>query len=158
MSIMRTYYTWEIAKSSDKSYVLAKFGLWSDGEFAVGIIVGCFPTMPKFFQHVGPEFSKFFSWRSKSASNQAHDPRSRSKTSKTNVLPKIKHPFAKYRSKSDIAESGDDAYSQLHGEYYTLEESETSKSRSKMTFAPFQTSDVGIATRRNDLEYGHQNS
>lgn len=149
MSIMRTYYTWQIAISPDKSYLFAGFGLWSDAEFAVGIIIGCFPVMPKFFQHVGPKVSEVFSFRSRSTSASGHDPRDRSKTSNTDAVPKVKNPFAKYRIGSNTFGSSNDPYAEFHGEYYMLDGLEGPPSQVKMAAG------AGVATRREDLEYGH---
>lgn len=149
MSIMRTYYTWQIARSPDKSYFFAAFGLWSDAEFAVGIIIGCFPVMPKFFQHVGPKVSEVFSFRSRSTSTSGNDPRNRSKTLNTDVVAKTINPFAKYRTGSSTFEFSNDPYAQLHGEYYTLDGLERPQSQATLVAGP------GVATRRDDLEYGH---
>ena len=148
MSIMRTYYTWQIAKSSDKSYLFAPFGLWSDAEFAVGIIIGCLPAMPRFFQVVGPKVCQMFQFRSRSISTSGNDPRDRSKIFNTDAVAKPKNPFAKYMTGSSTFESTNDPYAQLHGEYYTLDGLERPQSQVNMVAGP------GVATRREDLEYG----
>ena len=156
MSIKRSYHVWQTYESSDKSYRLAGFNLWSDAEFAIGIIIGCFPVMPRFVQHVGPKVSEALSFRSKSTHNTGHDPRNRSKTSKTAAAGKSKNPFAKYRVGSGICESYNDAYAQPHGEYYTLDELETSRAQTETTSPPSQAPGMVAATRRDDSEYGHQ--
>lgn len=156
MSIMRTYFIWQLAESRDKSYKLAAFGLWSDAELSVGLLIGCCPVMPRFFQHVRPKLSEAFSISPKSVSNMSHHPTGRSKTPTTNARAKIKNPFAKYRFGSVIAESDDDPYTQLHAEYYTLSESGPSQRQAISAFAPTEVINAGAATRRGDLEYGFQ--
>ena len=63
---MRTYYSYQVPKSFDKSYNLELMGLWGWAELAIGIIVGCLPVTPKFFQHVGPKVLNVFASVSKS--------------------------------------------------------------------------------------------
>ena len=153
---MRTYSTWQIAGSPDKSYLIVSFGLWSDAEFSIGIIIGCFPVMPKFFQHFSPKVRRYFSFRSKSAGNISYETRGGSHTSRSKILAKVKNPFAKYKVGSSIAESCDDTYAQHHGEYYTLKDSEALQRQVSAAYALTQSPGVGVATRRDDLEYGHQ--
>lgn len=153
---MRTYFIWQLAESSDKSYMLAAFGLWSDAELSVGLLIGCCPVMPRFFQHVRPKLSEAFSFSPRSVSNPSHHPKGRSKTPTVNGRVRIQNAFAKYRFGSVIAESDIEPYTQQHAEYYTLIESEASQRQAVSAFAPTQASDAGIATRRGDLEYGHQ--
>lgn len=155
---MRTYYTWRVVELSDKSYRLDPFGLWCSAELSASVIVGCLPAMPKFFQHIGPKVSKVFSLQSKSASSSAHDRGGRSKISKNGALTKIKGSFVKHGAGLNLSEPDNDPYSQIHGEYYTLNEFEASQPQAMMTYAPTQAPDVRIATRRGDLEYGHQES
>ena len=156
MSIMRTYYIWQLAESRDKSYMLAAFGLWSDAELSVGVFIGCTPVMPRFFQHVGPKVSEAFSIRPKAVNAIGHDPKDRSRTHTINIIAKTKNPFAKYKFGSIITQSNIDPYAQLHSEYHTLNESEALQSQAIQVFAPTQAPGTGIATRRDDLEYGHQ--
>ena len=158
MSIVRTYYSWQLAESTDKSYLIAVYGLCSDAELSVGILIGCFPIMPKFFQHVGPKIAKALSIRSKPASNYGHDLRRRSITSETHPITKIKNPFAKYKVGSSIVESCIDPYAQLHGEHYIWTGIEASQRQAATELAPLQVPPAKIATRRDDLEYGLQRS
>ena len=112
--------------------------------------------MPRFVQHVGPKVSEALSLWSKSTSNTSHDPRDRSKTSKTAAASKSKIPFAKYRVGSGSCESYNDAHAQPHGESYTLDELETSRAQTETTSPPSQAPGAGITTRRDDSEHGHQ--
>lgn len=153
---MRTYFIWQLAESRDKSYMLAAFGLWSDAELSVGLLIGCCPVMPRFIQHVRPKLSKALSLSPTLVSTLSHHPTGRNKTPTIIARAKIKNPFAKYRFGSVIAESDIDPYTQLHAEYYTLNEPEASQRQAIPAFAPTQVSDARIATRRGDLEYGHQ--
>ncbi len=152
---MRSYYTWRVVESSDTSYMFATFGIWSEAELSVGVITGCLPVMPKFFQHVGPKIYKMLSPGSTVTKNSTQNPRARSKMS-TDALAKVKGSLVRHSTRHITSESDNDPYAQLHGEYYTLDESEASKSRAKMTGVPIQPPGAGIATRRDDLEYGHQ--
>ncbi|KAL9004004.1 MAG: hypothetical protein Q9188_003166, partial [Gyalolechia gomerana] len=53
-SIVRTYYT-STLDDRNVSYVLIIMGQWIWGEMAAGILIGCLPVMPRFFQHIGPK-------------------------------------------------------------------------------------------------------
>ena len=154
---MRTYYIWQIPESPDTSYQFGVFGLWSDAELSVGIIISCFPVMPKFFQHVRPKVYEAFSFRSKPTDALGQDPERRSKTPRAGTLIQKKNPFAKYKAGPSILETRDDPYTQPHGEYYTLNESEPSQRQGATTFDPIRGSFPGTSTRREDLEYGHYN-
>ena len=165
MSIMRTYFVWQIAISPDKSYLFGPFGLCSDAEFSVGIIIGCFPVMPKFFQHVCPKLKQAFSWQSTAASNLCsptpnHQKNSsNTKLSKNHVLSKIiKNPFAKYKMGLSTFESCiEQSSTQLGSEHYTLHsESTASHSQAEMVLALIKVPSVTLATKRDDLESGFQ--
>lgn len=160
-SIMRTYYTFRVVKTSDKSYMFGPFGLWSGAELSASVITSCLPVLPKFFQHIRPKVYrvyKVFSAQSKSTSSSGPDQRDGSRPSKKQALTKVKNSFAKHGAGLNLTESDTDPYSQLHGEYYTLDEFEASKPQTIMASAPTQASGVGIATRRDELECGHQGS
>ena len=156
---MRTYYTFRVVEMSDKSYMLGPFGLWSSAELSTSVITSCLPALPKFFQHIRPKvyrFYKVFSVQSKSTSSSGPDQRDGSRPSKNKALTKVKNSFAKHGAGLNLTESDTDPYSQLHGEYYTLDEFEASMPQTIMASAPTQASGVGIATRRDELEDGHQ--
>ena len=51
-SILRLYYTRKFVEAADETYWEAFLGAWLYLEVAVGIIVGCMPSFPKFGQHV----------------------------------------------------------------------------------------------------------
>ena len=158
MSIVRTYYGCQLAASPDKSYLLAAHGLCNEVELSVGVLIGCFPIMPKFFQHVGPKITEALTFWSKAASRNGDNLGHRSMTSETHILTKIKNPFAKYKVSSSVVESRKDPYAQLHREYYTWDESAASQRQATTAFAPIQVSNAKVATRRDDLEYRCQRS
>ena len=54
-SILRAYYAAKTTQSHDISYNLGKMSLWSYAEVAIGTMVCCLPTLPKFFRHFGPK-------------------------------------------------------------------------------------------------------
>lgn len=155
-SIVRTYYSFQVPKSSDKSYNLELMGLWGWAELAIGIIVGCLPVMPKFIQHVGSKVLKTFSIRSKHEIRPAQNLKSRDKTLRADTFTKIQRPFAKYIG-SSISESLSEPYSpqaRLHGGYLTPGEFDSPVSNAIIAHEPIQLPCVVIATRRDDLEYG----
>ena len=156
MSIVRTYYTWQLAVSPDRSYLLAAHGLCSDTELSVGVLIGCFPIMPKFFQHIGPKLSEALSFRSKATSSNGDNLGHRSMTPETHTLAKIENPVAKLKVGSGVVEPCNDPYAQVHGEHYTWNGSEASQLQAATEFAPTQVRVpvAKVATRRGDLEYG----
>ena len=142
MSTIRAYYIWQTVESSDKSYIFASLGLWNDGEISAGIIVGCFPVMPKFFQHVGLKFHGAFpSW-----------PKSvRSKTAKRDALVTIESPFSKNRTGPSVPESSNGPHAQLHGQHYALNNLKGPRSQEAVL--------VGVKScHENDLDDGHARS
>ena len=148
---MRTYYTWRFVESPDRSYNLGRYGLWSRAELAVIVITGCLPTMPKFVQHVRPKLHSVFS---PLGSTPATDS---SKTSTSPTLTKIKAPLGKHSSWLSTPDSEVYPYtSQPHGEYCLLDEFGTSQRQANRD--PILAPGKGVATRRDDLEYGHQGS
>ena len=50
---MRLYYAVKLSQSGDISYYADIMGLCSYPEMASGIIIGCLPVSPKFFQNLG---------------------------------------------------------------------------------------------------------
>lgn len=150
-SIMRTYSTWRFVESPDKSYEFGQFGLWSTAELAVGIITGCLPAMLKFVQHVRPKLhSAFSTTRSTPASDF-------SKTFTFTILTKIKNSFGKHRTGVGTSDADTSSYaSQPHGEYCMLDEFGASQHQENRD--PILTPSGGAATRRDDLEYGNQES
>ena len=145
---MRTRSSWQIIKSSDISHVAEPFALWSMAEISVGVITGCLPVVPKFFQHIGPEVYKKLSFPFVPASNPGHDPRSNTFKTATNTM--IASPFARYSSRPKTSDSENDPRAQIHGEYYMLGEVEASQSRADSDPIPAQ--DVAVTTERDDLE------
>ena len=151
---MRSYYTWRFVESSDKSYYFGTFGLWSSAELPVGIITGCLPVMPAFFQHAGPKIYGVFSTQSTSATHSGHSPRS--KRLNPTTLTNIRGPFSKHSTGLSTSDADTDPYAQPHGEYCMLDEFAASQHRE--TRDPIPAPGGGRATTRDDLEYGHQGS
>lgn len=156
MSVMRTYYSWRFVESLDKSYLSGPFGIWCAAELSVGIIVGCLPVMPKFYQHIAPKV--MLSLQSESASNPDHDLRNRSKTFTTSTLTKSKSFFFKHSSGLSTSELNNNPHSQLHGEYYTMNYFEEFQRQAKIVCGLTQVPEVEIATRRDDFKYGDRGS
>ena len=158
MSIVRTYYAWQLAASPDKSYLLAEYGLCSYVELSVGVLIGCFPIMPKFFQHIGPKINEGLTFRLKAASKNGDNLDHISMTPESYTFNKTKNPFAKYNAGSSVLESCTDPYAQFQGEHCSWNESAASQPQATTSFAPIPVSGATVATKRDDLEYGHQNS
>ena len=97
--------------------MVARFGLWSGAELSIGIIVGCFPVMPRFFQHVGPKVSGAFPFRSSGIG----------KTSIIKAFNRIKGPLDMNRTEASTPVPYHDPHTQVHGEYYMLDELEGRK-------------------------------
>ena len=153
-SILRTYYTWIIVESPDTSWELLPMGLWAWAELAIGIIVGCLPTLPKFFQHIGDKI-----YGSVSASGPGRGSSPRIDTSKKSVLAKVKRSFAKYGVGPSVFDSWNDTYvprTQLHDEYVILDGFDASLPKATVFSATTGNPGQGTATARVELEYGQQ--
>ena len=160
-SIVRTYYSFQVPKSPDKTYTLELMGLWGWAELATGIIVSCLPVMPKFIRHVGPKIYKTLSLRSDyKVDNNAHVMRARRGIPKAKAFTKIQPPSAKCDG-SDLSESLADLYSppaRLHGEYLPPVPFDSSLPSAIIALEPIRPPGVITATRRDDLEYGQSAS
>ena len=155
-SIVRTYYSFQVPKSSDKTYNLQLMSLWGWAELAIGIIVGCLPVMPKFIQHVGPQIFKTLSFGSKYEVKPAHGLNAIDEVSKANTFTRIQRPFAKYGGPS-ISKSLTDPYdpqTRLHGDYPTSEIFGSSLPDAIIAHESTRPSGGTVATKRDDLEYG----
>ena len=127
------------------------FGLWSMAELTVGVITGCLPVMPRFFKHVGSKVLYTFSPPSEPSSSSGHD--LRSKIFKSTPLAKIKPAFVRHSAGLTTSDSDIYPYARHPGEYYPLSEVEAPQHQADRD--PFPQSGIGVATRRNDLEYEH---
>ena len=162
-SVVRTYYSYQVPKSSDKSYNLELMGLWGWAELAIGIIVGCLPVAPKFFQHVGPKVFNVFTFVTKSDVQSDMSPTYDSKTTdeipKTYSVTKFQRPFARYNVGSNTSESFTDPYypqTRLDSDQLHLTASEHDSPRSRFTIAHEPTQSLGfiVASKPGDLESG----
>ncbi|KAI9842653.1 MAG: hypothetical protein M1837_007020 [Sclerophora amabilis] len=54
-SITRLVYTYRLVQSKDVTYNTIVMGFWTLAEVAIGILCGCLPVLPKFFQVLGPK-------------------------------------------------------------------------------------------------------
>ena len=157
-SIVRTYYSYQVPKSSDRTYKLELMGLWGWAELTIGIIVGCLPVLPKFIHHIGTTVSKTFSFTSKDGVSATHGLINNIQPPRANAFTEIPRPFAKHVG-SSISESSTDTYSpqaRLH-EDYLASDKDVSRSLSAITtHNPAHPPSVVIATRRDDLEYGEK--
>ena len=162
-SVVRTYYSYQVPKSLDKTYNLELMGLWGWAELAIGIIVGCLPVTPKFFQHVGPKVSSVFTSVSKSKVQSDMSPTEGSKTSddipQKTPCTKFQRPFATYNVGANISESFADPYfprtrpdsDELH---LTANELESARSKFVIVYEPTQSLDETATSRPGDLESG----
>ena len=148
-SILRTYHTWRALEHYDKSWNLGFLELWSWAELSIGIIVGCLPSLPKFFRHVGPKFHRVCGTRSGHESSAVpHPPR-------PDTLHRVKRPFAKYGFGPSVSDPLDDPNIQgphLHDKYFILDEFDASPPR-EMNLSATVGQPGGTATARDALEY-----
>lgn len=159
-SILRTYYTWKIAQSPDISYNVVRMGLWTSAEFTTGIIISCFPVIPKFFQHIGPKVSSALILRSKVMKNSSRESASAPPSDKPRAerlkLPSFKHTFTSIFSNAET-DDGYELYSQQvlpKAEHVQLHE-ETAMPRRDATRESNQRPAAKVATTRHDLERGY---
>lgn len=61
MSILRSYYAFQLSRSPDKTYNIIIMGIWTYAEVAVGIIISSLPVLPRLIQYIGPRISSAFS-------------------------------------------------------------------------------------------------
>ena len=160
---MRTYYSYQVRTSLDKSYNLELMGLWCWAELAIGIIVGCLPVTPKFFRHVGPKVFNVFAFISKSDVQSDMSPTCGPKATdgipKKCALNKIQRPFAKYNVGSNISDSFTDPFypqTELESDLLHLRTKGLDSTRSELTIVPEPTQSLGViaASRPGDLESG----
>ena len=159
-SIVRTYYSFQVPKSTDKIYNLELMGLWGWAELATGIIVSCLPVMPRFIQHVGPKIYRTLSLRNNHKFDNAHIMQPTQGIPKTKAFTKIQRPSAKCGA-SGISEPLDNPYHpppRLHGEYLPPITLDLSLPSTITALEPTRPSGVTVATRRDDLEYGQSAS
>ena len=145
-SIMRTYYTWQIFASPDKSYLYVPNGLWSLAELSAGIIVGCFPVMPRLFQHVAPRAHRIFKFGSGITKSSGYNQSARTELPRTDTFIKITNHFDKYDAGVSIPDVGTNPDAHIDGEQYVLNELPQVQAR--------MPAGVGVPTKRDDLEYG----
>ena len=151
-SILRTYYTWQTVEARDTSWELLPMGYWTWTELSIGIIVGCLPTMPKFFQHIGPKIR-----RRLLRTGSETRPSAEADTPRANVLVRFQRPFAKYGlglSVSDSRNESSISRAQPRSEYLVLDGLELSASQASCFGVETGYQGKAIATVREDLEYG----
>lgn len=66
-SIVRTYYSWELALSPDVTHNLGLVGLWTYAEISIGIVISCTPIFPRFYQEFGRKIYAVLSFGSMSS-------------------------------------------------------------------------------------------
>ena len=151
-SILRTYYTWQTVEARDISWELLSMGYWTWTELSIGIIVGCLPTMPKFFQHIGPKLRRRILGTASDTGSSAE-----ADTPKANVLAKFQRPFAKYGLGLSVSDSRNESYithAQPRSEYLILDGLELSAPQASRFGEGSKYQGKAIATVREDLECG----
>ena len=139
-------------------------GLWGWAELAIGILVGCLPVAPRFFQHIGPKRFDVLAFVPKSEEVQfdnspTNGPKNTDRIRKTYSFTKFQRPFAKCNVGSDISESLTDPcfpQTQPDSDHLHLTASELDSMRSKLSIAHelIQSQGVVTASRPGDLESG----
>ena len=149
-SILRTYHIWQQFNTYDASWQLGRLAPWTWAELSIGIVVGCLPSLPKFFGHIGPKIYRRVSGTGSGREiNAAHVPKSK-------ALNKVKRPFGKYGFGSIVSDPSDNPNiprAQLHDRYLVLDEFDASPPRD-----PFGSATAGqpggAVTARDRIEYG----
>ena len=128
-------------------------GYWTWAELAIGIIVGCLPTMPKFFQHLGHKVHR--STHRGAVSEREASPTA-TDTPKGNVFARAKGSFAKYGVAMSVSRVGTyDSYSPRAQQYLTLDEFDPPLLPERTVDAPpIGPPCQNLATPRGGLEYG----
>ena len=150
-SILRAYYLWRVDEKLDLSWDIFSAGLCSWAEISIGIIVGCLPTLPRFFQHISTNF-----YGSTSGPGPARESSAATNASKLNFLARVQRPFARYGVGRCVFGSWNEVHNpraQPHEEYLILDGLDTSPSHMNSSNAPTGWPGQGIATARRDLEY-----
>ena len=150
---MRAYTAWQVARLDDKSYLMIKMGMWSWGEISAGILVSCFPVIPKFFQHFGPKTFAIFASTFRSRASSGHEPGSTTVAPKIESLSKFRQHLSKRGGGDRIPQTWDDPYNtrtQSDGDYITLDDLDKI-SPGRVEPLP-QTLAEGLATKQDYLE------
>lgn len=153
-SIIRTYYTWKVVKSSDFSYNIIVLGLWTYAELTIGIIVSCLPVSPRFFNHIGPKIYEILTFGSLSEILLRHRLRSTDNSDETNPTSRIRQPFPRRSGGASTPETWNNSRhskSELKGEYITLDEYDTQQSKSAAMNGLTLPMVDDPATKREDL-------
>ena len=159
-SIIRTYYTWKVVKSSDFSYNIIVMGIWTYAELTIGIIVSCLPVLPRFFNHIGPKIYEILVFGSWSKILLRHRLRSTDNSDETNPTSRIRQPFPERSGEASTPETWKNyrhSKSELRAEYITLDEYETQQSKSAAMNGLTPPLIDDLTTKREDLEYRNEN-
>lgn len=60
LSIIRTYYLFQLVGSADRSYRITIHYLWTSGEIAAGVIISCLPILPRLVRTYAPRIHSVF--------------------------------------------------------------------------------------------------
>lgn len=158
-SILRTYYTWQLALSPDITFNVVRMGMWTHAELSTGVVISCLPVMPKFFQHIGPKLFSALTLRSRSRKDSGNESAPSAPSEKVRADSKIKLPSfnGAFTSVASNTEKDNDyeMYSQQSlpkSEYVQLHEETAILGRdaTRVTLMPT----AKLATARDDLERG----
>ena len=153
ISIMRTYTAWQVEWSDDKSYYMIIMGMWSTGEIAAGILVSCFPVIPRFYQHFEPKNFAIFLSTFRSRASSGHKSGSTKVAPRIEGLSKFQQHLSKRGSGDRIPQTWEDSYNtrtQSDGDYITLDDLDTTSPR-RVDLLP-RTLANNLATKQDDLE------
>ena len=154
-SILRTYYTARQIRALDVSYNIMLQGRWILAEMTLGIIISCSPVMPKFFRHMSffsiPKKSWKFMFGSRSRSNG--DDREQSAPPERGLNEGRSH-----RNLAGARIDWHGCHTRQRDEYVilgTLGKIDADVFNGSMTSNQFSTLSEGPATKRQDVEAGH---
>ena len=125
---------------------MAQMGLWTSAELSAGLIIGCVPVKPRFFQHASSVWAKYvtlvtFSWLSfkrPSTKNSSNFSLAPVQNSKPDTFSKTYDQYLSYTEN----------HLEIHEEHYFQHESGAQEGN-EMTVAE-------LATAHHDVESGEQ--
>ncbi|MCJ1350127.1 MAG: hypothetical protein MMC33_000108 [Icmadophila ericetorum] len=119
-SIIRLLYTIKFVTAKDSTYTIFFVAVWAVVEIAIGIIVGCLPVLPRFFQHLTHSHTSFDSSRGSGGFNK-HSKQSHTSSTSTSSTPappqRPTRPFSRSHSRSGtlvLNDFGNEIYEPLH--------------------------------------------
>ena len=141
-------------------------GMWTYAELCTGIVISCLPVIPKFFQHVGPQWSRALTSRHHKVTKDSNNTGSSASGKSSNPvrderlkLPSLKQTFASVVSSNRDGDGDHELCSQPSlpkKEYIKLYEDDAVPRSDSARDLVLMPQAKKVATMRDDLERGGQ--